>query len=124
MAQITTIFKKILQTFSFALSACGGVESGDVRALGRDLKLAVAEKRIGQERGVVDRRLFREFHIRETLGVAGPLVNEDGDAVDIATGFEVLLELLRGGGVVDVANINRSLVNLKIYKIQNLIKMF
>jgi hypothetical protein len=44
--------------------------------------------------------------------MTGELVTHDRDAVDGATGLEVHLELLRGGAVVDVPDIDGARVYL------------
>ena len=83
------------------------VHEGDVGALGGDLDLPALEEGLVQGQRVGHVLLVRELHVGEALGVARVLVADDGHAVHHPAVLEVLLQLLRLGGVVHLRGEDR-----------------
>mmetsp|Transcript_146206 Transcript_146206/g.364576 ORF Transcript_146206/g.364576 Transcript_146206/m.364576 type:complete len:245 (+) Transcript_146206:95-829(+) len=97
--------------FRFAL-ALPLHEAWDVCPLLDDLQLPATKEGAVEQQGVLDALLVRELDVCEALRAARVLVDQDGNAVDLPTRLEVLLQLLWSRAIVHIPHIHRPPVDL------------
>jgi hypothetical protein len=99
-------------TTTISSPAASASHSGYIRTLGYDLQVSTTEDAFIQDEGLRNEAWLGEFDVRVPLGLAGELVQEDGDTIDRSSALEVGLNLLGGSTIVDVPYENASSIDI------------
>jgi urease alpha subunit len=85
--------------------------AGNIGALWGNLDAAALEHALVKNEGLRDQAGFSELDVGVAFRLSSELVKKNSDSVNGATALEVSLDILRGGGVIDIADKNAARID-------------